>query len=172
MFAFFCDDDEVKKLMGDSTVVHAHACAAGAPAPSQALPVNQALGRSRGGFTTKIHVLVNGCGNPLRAILTPGQAADAPQVPLLFDQFSPSIAILDKAYDTMPYWNFSRAKARSRLFPLKPIVLYSGSMTMIFTKSGTWLNVSLAKLNNFAVFFRVSTNMPALTCTLSTSPVH
>ena len=74
MFVFFCDDDELKKLIGDSTIVRAHACAAGAPVPGQALPVNQALGRSRGGFTTKIHVLVNGRGNPLRAILTPGQA--------------------------------------------------------------------------------------------------
>ena len=33
-------------------------------------------------------------------MLTPGQAADSPQVPLLFDQFSPRVAILDKAYDT------------------------------------------------------------------------
>lgn len=100
MLAFFSDDADVKKLMGDSTVVRAHACAAGAPAPGQALPANQALGRSRGGFSTKIHFLVNGIGNPLRALLTPGQAADSPQVPTLFDQFSASFAILDKAYDT------------------------------------------------------------------------
>jgi len=90
MLAFFSDDADVKKLMGDSTVVRAHACAAGAPAPGPALPANQALGRSRGGFSTKIDFLVNGIGNPLRAILTPGQAADSPQVPTLFDQFSAS----------------------------------------------------------------------------------
>lgn len=100
MLAFFSDDADVTTLMGDSTVVRAHACAAGAPAPGQALPPNQALGRSRGGFSTKIHFVVNGIGKPLRAMLTPGQAADSPQVPLLFDQFSPRVAILDKAYDT------------------------------------------------------------------------
>ena len=33
MLAFFSNDADVKKLMGDSTVVRAHACAAGAPAP-------------------------------------------------------------------------------------------------------------------------------------------
>ena len=119
MFTFFCDDDEVKKLMGDSTVVRAHACAAGAPAPGQALLVNQALGRSRGGFTTKIHVLVNGHGNPLRAILTPGQAADAPQIPLLFDQFSPSIAILDKAYDTNAVLDFFESQGTIPVIPPK-----------------------------------------------------
>jgi transposase len=80
MLAFFSHDADVKTLMGDSTVVRAHACAAGAPAPGQALPPNQALGRSRGGFSTKIHFIVNGIGKPLRALPTPGQAADAPQV--------------------------------------------------------------------------------------------
>ena len=35
---------------------------------------NEALGRSRGGFSTKLHLLVcDGLGNPLAAILTPGQ---------------------------------------------------------------------------------------------------
>lgn len=119
MFVFFCDHDELKKLMGDSTIVRAHACAAGAPAPGQALPVNQALGRSRGGFTTKIHVLVNGRGNPLRAILTPGQAADAPQIPLLFDQFSPSVAILDKAYDTNAVLEFFESQGTIPVIPPK-----------------------------------------------------
>ena len=36
----------------------------------------QALGRSRGGFSTKIHVTVDGLGNPLRLLLTPGQRHD------------------------------------------------------------------------------------------------
>jgi transposase len=36
----------------------------------------QALGRSRGGFSTKIHVTVDGLGNPLRLHLTAGQLHD------------------------------------------------------------------------------------------------
>ena len=36
----------------------------------------QALGRSRGGFSTKIHVTVDGLGNPLRLSLPPGQRHD------------------------------------------------------------------------------------------------
>jgi transposase len=119
MFNFFCDDDDIKKLIGDSTVVRAHACAAGAPAPGQALPVNQALGRSRGGFSTKIHFLVNGSGKPLRAILTPGQAADSPQVPLLFDQLSPRFAILDKAYDTDAVLEFFQSQGTIPVIPPK-----------------------------------------------------
>jgi transposase len=33
----------------------------------------EALGRSRGGFSTKLHLVCDGLGNPLAALLTPGQ---------------------------------------------------------------------------------------------------
>jgi transposase len=36
------------------------------------------LGRSRGGWTTKIHHLVDGRGRPLVVLVGPGQAGDAP----------------------------------------------------------------------------------------------
>jgi transposase len=39
----------------------------------------QALGRSRGGWSTKIHLAVDGGGRPLALHLTGGQAADSPQ---------------------------------------------------------------------------------------------
>jgi hypothetical protein len=39
----------------------------------------QALGRSRGGFGTKVHIAVDALGNPVRLILTGGQAADVTQ---------------------------------------------------------------------------------------------
>jgi transposase len=37
---------------------------------------DQALGHSRGGFSTKIHITTDGLGNPLRLELTPGQRHD------------------------------------------------------------------------------------------------
>lgn len=40
-------------------------------------PDDHALGRSRGGFTTKIHILCDGNGIPLHFHLTPGQAHDS-----------------------------------------------------------------------------------------------
>lgn len=36
-------------------------------------PADHALGRSRGGFSTKIHILCDGQGHPLHFHLTPGQ---------------------------------------------------------------------------------------------------
>lgn len=40
-------------------------------------PADHALGRSRGGFSTKIHVLCDANGNPLHHHLTPGQAHES-----------------------------------------------------------------------------------------------
>lgn len=39
-------------------------------------PVNQALGRSRGGFGSKIHLVTDGNGLPLWFCLSPGQSAE------------------------------------------------------------------------------------------------
>jgi len=47
-------------------------------------PADHALGRSRGGFTTKFHILCDGHGHPLHFHLTAGQAHDnTALVPLL-----------------------------------------------------------------------------------------
>lgn len=40
-------------------------------------PADHALGRSRGGFSTKIHILCDAAGHPLHFHLTPGQAHDS-----------------------------------------------------------------------------------------------
>ena len=58
----------------DGTIVRAHQHAAGAKG-SQA--ETEALGRSQGGFSTKIHVRADGNGNPLTFVLTAGQRHEA-----------------------------------------------------------------------------------------------
>jgi transposase len=59
----------------------------------------QAIGRSRGGPTTKIHIAVDALGNPLRLILTPGQVHDSTQAEELIDGLPAEHVIADKAYD-------------------------------------------------------------------------
>ena len=60
----------------------------------------QALGRSRGGFGTKIHVAVNGLGLPVELILTAGQAADVTQAGALVGGRPADVVIADQAYDS------------------------------------------------------------------------
>jgi len=70
----------------------------------------EALGRSRGGLTSKIHLAVDGRGLPMSVLLTPGQAGDNPQLLPLLDEISvrrdgpgrprkrPDRVVADKAY--------------------------------------------------------------------------
>ena len=60
----------------------------------------QALGRSRGGFSTKLHAAADALGNPLAFRLTAGQQGDAPQALPLLDRITAKAVIADKAYDT------------------------------------------------------------------------
>ena len=57
----------------------------------------QAIGRSRGGLTTKIHLAVDALGNPLRSILTAGQDSDIIQAPALIQGLNPDMVMADKA---------------------------------------------------------------------------
>jgi transposase len=63
----------------------------------------QDLGRSRGGFSTKLHGLADGLGNPLRFALTAGRAGDAPvALPLLdkVEMLAVEAVLADRAYDS------------------------------------------------------------------------
>jgi transposase len=63
----------------------------------------QAIGRSRGGLTTKIHALVDALGNPVELMLTPGQAHDLTCAEALIENANPDALIADKAYDADPF---------------------------------------------------------------------
>ncbi len=63
----------------------------------------QALGRSRGGFSTKIHVNVDALGNPLRYRLTGGQRHDITQAADLFAGYQSEYLIADTAYDAQAF---------------------------------------------------------------------
>lgn len=84
-------------MLVDSTVVHAHPDAGGAHHSTAAA---EALGRSRGGFTTRVHALVSARGRALAFALTPGQHADIRQAqPLLESVRRPRAVVGDRAYD-------------------------------------------------------------------------
>ena len=96
-------------------------------------PDDHAIGRSRGGLSTKIHSLVDGKGRPLVLLVAPGQGGDAPMFTHLMNELKikrpgpgrprtrPDRVRGDKAYS-------SRAirKVSSRLRHLRSGALYEG----------------------------------------------
>jgi transposase len=97
MLAYFADDADMEHGLLDSTIVRAHPCAAGAE-KKHGTADEQALGRSRGGFSTKVHVIVDALGNPLRVRLTAGQRHDSTQAGALLDGLAFERVIADRGY--------------------------------------------------------------------------
>jgi transposase len=79
----------------------------------------QALGRSRGGFSTKVHIAVDALGNPLRLLLTAGQRHDSPQASALIEGYEPQVLIADKGYDSGPLIELVTAKGIEAVIPPK-----------------------------------------------------
>ena len=98
----FVNDPDMEWLIIDTTIIRAHPCAAGALKTSGGQAC-QALGRSRGGFSTKIHIAVDGLGNPLRFMLTAGQRHDITCAEALVDGYNSEYVIADTSYDAMAF---------------------------------------------------------------------
>ena len=67
---------------------------------------NKAIGRTKGGLNTKIHAIVDGLGNPVAFLLSPGNDNDSTHAIELMDMtdIADSNLLGDKAYGT-PYYN-------------------------------------------------------------------
>ncbi len=68
-------------------------------APKKGGAQTQALGRSRGGFGTKFHAVVDALGLPVRFKLGPGQQNDMAPACDLIDGLNAEQVIADRAYD-------------------------------------------------------------------------
>ncbi|MEY3182999.1 MAG: hypothetical protein RLZ35_984 [Pseudomonadota bacterium] len=81
--------------MIDGTIIRAHQHSAGAVGGQE----HQALGRSCGGFSSKLHIKVDALGLPLKFILTAGQAHESQSAFQLFNNEPCEYFLADRAYD-------------------------------------------------------------------------
>ncbi|MGW6099970.1 IS5 family transposase [Streptomyces sp. NPDC055157] len=140
----------------DSTSIRAHQHAAGAPTDPPPAPggtskgapakisslapatvpggggaAGEALGRSRGGLTTKIHLSADGRCRPLSLIITPGQRADCTQFEPVMDKIRvprlgagrlrrlPDSVAADKAYSNGLIRSYLRRRGIRHVIPEK-----------------------------------------------------
>jgi transposase len=100
LFEHFHDIDG-EYFMIDGSVVRANQCAAGYKKGSK-----ENLGRSRGGFSTKIHVLVDALGNPVKFLLSPGNEHDISKAEELTRDLKNTTVLADKGYDSQNFVDF------------------------------------------------------------------
>ena len=86
---------------------------------SQKRGLDQAIGRSRGGLTTKIHMIVDALGNPLALSLTGGQVHDITQAQALLALVEPEALLGDKGYDADHFVDSLTARAIRVVIPPK-----------------------------------------------------
>ena len=60
---------------------------------------DQALGRSRGGFGTKVHGSFDGLGHPVELLVTAANESDIAQAGALLADHAPNVVVADKGYD-------------------------------------------------------------------------
>ncbi len=106
--------------MIDSTFVRAHQHAAGAqkkPAGAR----DQGLGRSRGGFSTKIHLMTNGLDLPVAVVLTGGEVSDVKgDAPVMAEPGpEPKVLLGDKGYDADAILTDLEARGIAAVIPPK-----------------------------------------------------
>ncbi|MBV7337720.1 IS5 family transposase [Chloroflexi bacterium TSY] len=118
MHEYFIDEPDMEWLLLDSTIVRAHPCAAGAP-KEKGGQEEQALGKSVGGFSTKIHATADALGNPLRLLLTGGQRADSTQAIALIEGFDFEAILADRGYDTDHILDFVAQNHAEAVIPAK-----------------------------------------------------
>jgi transposase len=109
----------------DSAVPPGHAGSAG----WYVEPFDHAIGRSRGGLTSKVHQLVDGRGRPLVVLVGPGQAHDSPVLPDLLANLrvdrcgtgrprtKPDAVVADKAYSSRAHRERLRARGIKAVIP-------------------------------------------------------
>lgn len=115
MLDHFADEPDMENGIVDSTIVRAHSCAAGAEKNGD--QTEQALGRSRGGFSTKIHVTVDGLGNPLRLRLTPGQRQDIIEAEPLVTGLIFENVIADRGYAAQEFFDWLISQGMNPIIP-------------------------------------------------------
>lgn len=113
-------------------------------------PPDHALGRSRGGLSTKIHQLVGGRGRPMVIALTAGQAGDSPMLKHLLADLAvarlgpgrprtrPDALLADKAYSSKANRDLLRTKKVRVVIPEPPS--RASQETGIRRRSATYKN--------------------------------
>jgi len=102
-----------KRRFLDATHVKVHRCACN-PSGGQA---SQAMGRTKGGMNSKISVIVDGVGQPIRLLLSAGNDADITHAQSMAEEIPGSMLVADKGYDSDPFRQWLRARGIAPCIP-------------------------------------------------------
>ena len=122
----------------------------------------QEFGRSKGGFSTKVHATTDSLGCPTKFILTGGNASDYTQaLPLIEDQQA-DFVIADKGYDSQSIVDAINLKGAEPVIPSRSLRKISRDYDRHIYKERNAIERMFNKLKQFR---RVSTRYDKLAVT-------
>ena len=95
VLAWLAETHDREAYAVDATYVRVHAHGTRARGGYHA----QAVGRSRGGLTSKVHLLTDALGYPVRFVVTGGERNDVTQAPALLPPGTGAPVLCDRGYD-------------------------------------------------------------------------
>lgn len=141
----------------DGSVVRAHRVAAGALQRFGGGEL-QALGRSRGGFSTKLHVVTDANGILLSVTLTPGQSSEAPEFAHVMQAVAvrsrartrrPSAVAGDKAYSTRAIRGWLSARSITAVIPKRSNELYECDFSAVNYRRRNIVERTIGRLKEY-----------------------
>jgi transposase len=114
---------------------------------------HQSLGRSRGGFSTKIHLCCDALGNALRFILTGGERNDITQAENLIENFAAAFVLADKGYDANDFISRIEARNSTVVIPSKANRKVQRSIDRHLYKERHLIENQIGKLKHFRRVF-------------------
>ena len=145
-----CVNSDEEYAIIDTTIVRSHACSAGF---YKYTSHKEALGRSVGGFTTKIHALVDSLGNPLKFILTPGNKHDIAEAKNLLKDSNAAYVLADRGYHSKALSSFIKSKNAFPVIPSKSNSKNPESYDKIIYKERHLVENFFSKIKQFRRIF-------------------
>ena len=113
VLAWLAEDHDREAYAVDATYVRVHAHGTRARGGYAA----QAVGRSRGGLTSKVHLLTDALGYPVRFVVTGGERNDVTQAPALLPPGQGAQVLCDRGYDADWWRDRLRAAGHQPVVP-------------------------------------------------------
>ncbi len=116
LFKLLSDNTDTEWLFIDGSIVRAHQHSSGAAASTE----DEAIGKSRGGRSTKIHLAVESYGLPVHFELSGGQTHDIVHAEsLVTDSPASDFVIADTGYDSSAFRDFIEKQGSTAVIPYR-----------------------------------------------------
>ncbi|WP_437127800.1 IS5 family transposase [Pseudomonas aeruginosa] len=166
MMETLATDADLEHLMVDGSIVRVHQH--GAAKKGQHI---EAMGKSRGGLSTKIHAAVDALGNPVRLLLTPGQASEYGQAEALIEGFTCEAVLADKGYDSDAFVEVIQRRGAEVIIPSKKNRLKPRSLDRHLYKARNLVERFFQKLKQYrriaTRYERLARNYQSMLCLVS-----